>query len=220
MKKQYVLLSIPAMGIIFLLMAYSSGSPGGKSGSPGDNGSTCVDCHTGTVNPVSGWISTNIPITGYVPGNTYTITLTGTHNGVVKFGFEVTAEDVNGTKVGTLILTDPVQTKFTNGTATVTHTSSGNTPSGNTKTWTVDWTAPTAGTGNVGLYAAINAANGNGNNSGDVQLELWDISGINREGYFASTGSNIIDLSSRPAGVYFLNIRSETRSEIRKIIIR
>jgi len=168
MKKNYVLFSIPLLGVVLLLMAYSSGSPGGKSGSPGDGGSTCVQCHTGTPNPVADWITTNIPFTGYVPGNTYTITLTGTHAGVVKFGFEVTAEDGSNSKVGTFILTDPVQTKFTNANNAVTHTSSGNTPSGNMKIWTVDWTAPAAGTGEVGFYAAFNAANGNGGTSGDV----------------------------------------------------
>ncbi len=149
-------------------MAYNTGSPGGKSGSPGDGGATCVQCHTGTANQVNDWITTNIPLTGYVPGNTYTITLTGTHTGVVKFGFEVSAENSSNAKVGTFILNDPVQTKFTNGNAAVTHTNNGNTPSGNSKTWTVDWTAPSAGTGDVGIYAAFNAANGNGGTSGDV----------------------------------------------------
>lgn len=168
MKKTYFLLSFPALIILFVLVAYNSGSPGGKTGSPGDGGATCVQCHAGTVNQSTDWISTNVPLTGYVPGNTYTITLTGTHTGVVKFGFEVTAEDASGNKVGTFIITDPVQTQLRNGTTAATHTSNGNTPSGNSKTWVVDWTAPAAGTGDIGFYAAFNAANGNGTTSGDV----------------------------------------------------
>ncbi|HSG68576.1 MAG TPA: choice-of-anchor V domain-containing protein [Bacteroidales bacterium] len=168
MKKTYALLSIPIIALAFMLMSYSTGSPGGKSGSPGDAGATCTQCHIGTPNPVSDWISTDIPMTGYIPGNTYTLTLTGTHSGVGKFGFEVTAENTTGGKVGTFALADPTQTKFTNNNKAVTHTSSGNTPSGDSKTWTVDWTAPEAGTGAVTFYAAFNAANGNGNNSGDI----------------------------------------------------
>jgi hypothetical protein len=117
---------------------------------------------------VNDWITTDIPMTGYVPGTTYTITLTGTHSGVGKFGFELTAEDNANSKVGTFVITDATQTQLKNGGNAVTHTGAGTSPSGNAKTWTVDWTAPSAGTGDVGFYAAFNAANGNGNTAGDV----------------------------------------------------
>lgn len=168
MKKNYFFLTLPLIPIIIILMANSSGSPGGKSGSPGDGSHNCTDCHTGSPNPVSGWITTNVPSEGYTPGDTYTITATGTHTGVGKFGFELTVEDQSGNKVGTLIVTDATQTKFTNGNNAITHTSGGNTPSGNSKTWTMDWTAPTGVSGNIGIYAAFNAADGTGNTSGDV----------------------------------------------------
>lgn len=185
MKKTYTLLSIPVIALAFMLMSYSSGSPGGKSGSPGDMGATCTDCHIGTANSVEDWITTDIPASGYEPGETYTLTLTGTHVGVGKFGFEVTAEDAQGAKVGTLALADPIQTKFTNSNNAVTHTSAGNTPSGDSKTWTVDWTAPESGTGNVTFYAAFNAANGNGNNTGDIiyksSHEVMEASGMSVE---------------------------------------
>jgi hypothetical protein len=42
-------------------------------------------------------------------------TETLTHSGVVKFGFELTVEDNNGNKVGTLQLAEPSRTKFANG---------------------------------------------------------------------------------------------------------
>ena len=56
-----------------------------------------------------------------------------------------------------------------NGTASshATHRSSSNTGTGSTKTWTVEWTAPSAGTGDVSFYAVAVLANGNGANSGD-----------------------------------------------------
>ncbi|HOX76797.1 MAG TPA: T9SS type A sorting domain-containing protein [Bacteroidales bacterium] len=169
MKKFYPFLLVLATPVVLLLMSNNNGSPGGKSGSIGDGGATCTQCHTGgSATTVSGWITTNVPAEGYTPGQTYTITATGTHTGVVKFGFELTVESSTGAKVGTLQLTEPTRTKFTNANQAVTHTAAGNVPSGNTNSWTMNWVAPTGVQGNIGIYAAFNAANGNGNNSGDV----------------------------------------------------
>lgn len=157
------------VGMYILLTAYSSGSPGGKSGSPGDNNINCTQCHSGIPNPVTGWITTNIPPQGYTPGETYTVTATGTHTGVIRLGFECTAEEVSGTKTGTFAITDPVRTKLTNAGKAVTHQFAGITPSGNTNSWSFDWTAPASPpVGDITFYAAFNAANGNGSSSGDV----------------------------------------------------
>ncbi len=170
--KTYLLYTLIIGAFCFLLFTSesdsSSGSPGGKTGSPGDGGITCAQCHSGLpVSTVPGWITTNIPPTGYVPGTVYTITATGTHTGVVKFGFEMTAESNSAIKVGTFAITNPSETKLTNLNKAVTHTSAGTIPSGNMKTWSANWTAPAAGTGNVSFYGAFNAANGNGSTSGD-----------------------------------------------------
>jgi len=146
----------------------SSGSPGGHTGSPGDGGVTCTQCHGGTAIVQAGWITSNIPAQGYAPGSTYTITATGTHPGVVRFGMEVTSEISSGTKAGTFIATTPSQNQVIAGGNAITHTASGFTPSGNSKTWTFDWTAPQTGSGTVTFYGAFNAANGNGGTSGDV----------------------------------------------------
>ncbi len=168
MKKLYTIFLVLSTPVILLLMANSTGSPGGRTGSPGDNGNTCTGCHTGTASTISGWITTNVPPQGYTPGQTYTITATGTHSGVVKFGFELTVENSLGVKAGTLQLAEPTRTKFINNNKAVTHTAAGNVPTGNTNTWTVNWVAPAGVSGNVGIYAAFNAANGNGNTGGDV----------------------------------------------------
>jgi hypothetical protein len=95
-------------------------------------------------------------------------TTEGTHSGVVKFGFELTVENSMGAKVGTLQISEPTRTKLTNANKAVTHTAAGNVPSGNSNSWTMNWVAPSNVQGNVGIYAAFNAANGNGNTSGDV----------------------------------------------------
>ena len=168
MKKFYNVLMLFALPSTLLLYSYNSGSPGGKSGSIGDNGTTCTQCHSGTAQSQSGWISTDIPAEGYTPGETYSITATGTHTGVVRFGFELTAEDALGSKIGTLVITEPGRTKLTNGNHAVTHTSGGTTPSGNLNSWTMEWTAPMSATSVVKFYAAYNAANGNGMTNGDI----------------------------------------------------
>lgn len=166
-------------GLLYLILAVAmfplaswilspGGSPGGKTGSPGDGGTTCTQCHSGSTQPAAGWITSNIPPSGYVPGQTYTITATGTHIGVQRFGFEITAEDNSNGKKGAYTITNAAQTKLVNGGKSVTHTSGGTTPAGNSKTWTFDWTAPAAGSGTITFYGAFNAANGNGSTSGDV----------------------------------------------------
>ncbi len=169
--RRTLLLFTVVFGMLVLLtseLEYSGGSPGAKTGSPGDGGANCTQCHSGTPNTVDGWIESTIPAEGYVPGDTYTITVTGTHADVSKFGFEATAEDSENAKTGTLIVTNADETKLTNGNHSVTHKGGGTAPSGDMKSWSFDWTAPEAGTGDVSFYAAFNAANGNSSTSGDV----------------------------------------------------
>ena len=153
-------------GVMSFEILRTNGSPGAKTGSPGD-GSDCTSCHAGTSQNANDWISTTIPGSGYVAGSTYTITATATHAGAGKFGFELTAEDQSNAKTGTFVI-NGAGTQLVNNNKAVTHTSGGTTPSGDSRAWTMDWTAPASGTGNVTFYAAFNAADGNGSSSGDV----------------------------------------------------
>ncbi len=168
MKKISKFLLLITIPVTLILYSYSSGSPGGKSGSPGDGGANCTQCHSGSPHSAMGWITSDIPLEGYSAGQSYIITLTGTHTGVVKYGFELTAEDTIGNKFGTLSILESSRTHFTNGNTAVTHSLGGTTPQGNSITWTMQWTAPISGGGPVKFYASVNAANGNGNTSGDV----------------------------------------------------
>ena len=168
MRKSLLIIGAAALSVILWAASpYAAHSPGGKTGSPAD-GSSCTQCHAGSPQTISNWITTNIPSSGYVPGKTYTITLTGTHTGVSRFGFELTAEDSKNNKVGTFTITNSTETGLTNGSHAVTHTGNGLTPSNNSKTWSFEWTAPAAGTGDVKFYAALNAANGDQSAGGDV----------------------------------------------------
>lgn len=154
--------------IVNELWSLSGGAPAGFTGSYGDGYSTCHTCHyDGPLpTPVSGWITSNIPVSGYVPGNTYTITAQATGIGHVKFGFEVSPMDSFGNLIGTLIPTS-TQTALTGSGTYITHTSTGN--SGiDGKTWNFDWTAPAPGTGNVTFYGAFNVTNNSFNDMNDT----------------------------------------------------
>ena len=74
-----------------LTTAYVNGSPGGKSGSPLDGGN-CTMCHGSGINsgPGSFNISSDVPTTGFISGETYTITIQGSHPPLTKYGFELT----------------------------------------------------------------------------------------------------------------------------------
>jgi len=173
MKQKFIIYSVSLAMFVILASAisYASHSPGAKTGSPAD-GNDCTKCHSGVAQSAHGWISSNIPASGYVSGNTYTITLTGTHQGVNKFGFEFTAEDSKSAKTGTFIITNTSETQLTNMMHAVTHTGNGLTPTNNQKTWSFKWTAPAAGTGNITFYASLVAANGNNSPAGDLVFDI------------------------------------------------
>lgn len=177
MKRKIVALSLVITLIsIFIGSIYnnghsnSSGAPNGFTGSPGDAGNTCAvsGCHSGiTVGIKSNVFTSNIPSDGYVPGTTYTITATVRSSPSRNtFGFQISPQTNSGTLVGTMISTS-AGTKLTGAGKYLTHNSDGITGTNGVKSWSFNWVAPVAGTGNVTFYGAFNHANGNGGTSGD-----------------------------------------------------
>ena len=169
MKKYLLFISISiALAICFyptISNSNNSGSPGAKTNSPNDAGN-CTSCHSGILNAGVGavTITSDIPVNGYVIGNTYTISLTGVKANCTKFGFELTAEN-GSTKSGNLMLTDNT-TKFVNANNAVSHKSSG-TLGNTTKSWNINWTPTANSSGSTTFYASLLFANNNGNNNGD-----------------------------------------------------
>ncbi|MDF2436379.1 MAG: hypothetical protein K0Q95_755 [Bacteroidota bacterium] len=146
----------------------TSAAPAGRTGSPGD-GLTCTSCHAGTATTSAGLITSNIPVSGYTPGQTYTITASITQAGKTKFGFQVSPQNVAGTKLGTLLVTNTTLTQLVGtGGKYITHKTAGTSFPSGTATWSFDWTAPVAGTGNVTFYGAFNITNSSNTNSGDI----------------------------------------------------
>jgi len=154
--KKYFNILFPSGAILFVIimagfggseLKSSGGSPAGYTNSPGD-GQNCSHCMGGTAVPVTGWITSNIPGSGYVPGSTYTITVTATGSG--NKGFQVSPQDISGNLLGTL--TAGNGNKLVGNGKYVTHNAA---QPGNTTTWNFQWTAPSSGSGDVTFYGSI-----------------------------------------------------------------
>jgi hypothetical protein len=112
-------------------------------------------------------ITANIPVQGYIPGQTYTITVGTEQAGINKWGFQASPQNVSGNLLGTLVNTDNIRTQLTGSGKYITHRAAGNSGSGS-NSWSFDWIAPVAGTGEVTIYTSVNAANGTGSTAGDL----------------------------------------------------
>jgi hypothetical protein len=160
--------SLTILSISFYQSAFSKedGSPSGNTNSPGD-GRTCArdSCHTGEAKPKDGILSINVPAAGYNAADTYTVTVSIDFPGRSTFGFQVSPQTIDGDLLGEIIVTDDFQTKTTSAGKFITHEKEGIDGSDG-KTWTFDWTSADA-TGDVTFYYAINAADGDGEATGD-----------------------------------------------------
>ena len=155
---------------VFIFASYNAaitkklGSPAARTGSPGDGpGNTCAmsGCHVGGINTFPGSVAidvSDIPSNGYVSGQSYTIGVTVAESGRSSYGFQLTAEDGAGNKMGNYLAASGSKVVSGNW---VTHTSPNSSGS-----WTFDWIAP-SGNSTVTFYAIGNAANGNNSASGD-----------------------------------------------------
>lgn len=167
MKKNYsyysLLMALPVA--LILLVGFTGGQPGSFSGSPGDNGLTCTECHAPGANHGGTVTLSGVP-SDYTAGTTYSLTLNITGSSVSKFGFNITAEDQNDNKVGTW--TVGTGSRLRNGGAGdgLTHTAAGTSSS----SWTFSWTAPSTDQGPVTFYYATIQANNAGGNSGDQMI--------------------------------------------------
>jgi uncharacterized protein (TIGR03437 family) len=173
-----------------LIYAYADGPDPGKSGVPGESLCTEAGCHVGTANTGPGSVNVTFPngLT-YTPGVTQHLVVTVSDPNQRRWGFQLTARQTssNGkTQAGTFAKTDNntqgacASTTFIAQTVPATncpssqplmyieHTLAG-TRLGTTGgvNFEFDWTPPAANVGNITIYVAGNAANGDNNNTGD-----------------------------------------------------
>lgn len=206
MKKIYNLLIVLVLPVLFLVFTsevmYPGGSPGGRTGSPGDGGASCTGCHTGTPMTQENWITSPLVATGYTPGDEYMVIVAGIDPDIIKWGFEATAEDQSGNKVGTLTAIMTGFTQLCNSNNAVTHTALGTIPISDTgAVWVFQWTAPMESVGDVTFYAAVNAANGNGATSGD-QIHLSQFTASPSVGISDNKTSQALRFYPNPATDY------------------
>lgn len=147
----------------------SSAAPAGHTGSPGDNRNCSTSgCHTGSAAVTQeGLITSNIPASGYVPGETYSISATASGVGISRFGFQISPQFLNGQLAGSLIATNATETQLNGSNKYITHRFAGTSGAGS-KSWNFNWIAPTSGSGNLTFYGAFNVSNNNGGSSGDL----------------------------------------------------
>lgn len=183
MKTLYRLTILIALGTI-ATWAHSFGPDPRYTGAPGDDPKACTACHFGT--PLNGGAgSVKIVLPGaatYTPGVTQHILVQVADPAQKRWGFQLTARlatdlangqagDFTPSDGNTQVICDngqkapcpsPNMVKF------IEHTSAGTRPgTANGATFELDWTPPAAGSGDVMLYAAGNAANGDNNLTGD-----------------------------------------------------
>lgn len=166
-KNLLYFIGVSLLAILLLSGTLGSGGSNGKfTGSPLD-GQTCTACHSSYEATEVSWISTNIPESGWVPKQTYTIELKGENATASLMGFEITAEN-EAEKAGTFTYPENGTMKWASGSKNrVTHTKTGTALVNGEANWNVEWHAPDTDMGTVSFYAVFNAANGNGNTSGD-----------------------------------------------------
>lgn len=214
-KNLFFLASIFCIGFFSMNEAEtkSSGSPLANTGSPGDGANnTCAKagCHFGTVNSFPGSVTidvSDIPSSGYSPGQTYSISVTVAEAGRSTFGFQLTAEDASGNKVGSYTGNNQVRLEFTDW---VTHRMNSG-----TGVWSFDWTAP-SGVGDITFYAAGNAANGNGSTSGDhiytgsATVSLNPLASVNE----LTAQADVRMYGETASGILFLETKNAANFEI------
>lgn len=195
-----------------------AGSPGGRTGAPGDG--TCTQCHSGTVQSGSGFNSVTLmhagsPVTEYEASTTYQVQVTMATNNP-KNGFEIVALNPNNTLAGTVAITDATNTKsiVSGGKTRVTHKLAGTT----LNSWSFNWTSPATNVGTVTFYLATNQTNSSSSDGGDVirtsqhqfgsQASVETITNKVETsiGYQSNTNSLNIQLDSKVDGSVFVNV--------------
>ncbi|MGE5176128.1 MAG: choice-of-anchor V domain-containing protein [Hyphomicrobiales bacterium] len=157
---------VAAVSAPTLVQAYPDTPPPGRTGAPSEN--TCRTCHSGTLNDgVATFELRNLPA-AYMPGETYSLTVSLRRTGMARWGFSLTSlRDSDNAFAGSLSTGGSalllIQSKSSRDyiSQTTDFGSNDGTYADWTGgvTWTFDWTAPPAGTGTVTFYAAGVAAN-------------------------------------------------------------
>lgn len=184
MKQTIVLLIFGGL-LTLIISGYATGpaanGQGNLTGARGGGGCTCHNA-TSSIGTTVELDSAGVLVTTYHPGVSYTVKISATNNTgatLSHFGFQLStvkstnAGTTNATQGGTWgTLPANTHTTTTGSCSVVEHSTplsatTGTGANGTTYVESVPWTAPTAGTGSIKIYGALNAVNFDNTSSGD-----------------------------------------------------
>jgi hypothetical protein len=174
--------------VLTLTLAFTSSSPSGTTGAPGQN--DCTQCHGSFAlnsGPASFTISAPASIS---PGATVPVLVAFSGSSVNKWGFALTARDAGGNAAGSFQIVDSTNTQLIGGTSgqEAGHTSSG---SGHSF-WVVNWVAPASLSGtSVTFYASGLEGNGGGTSGDYVYTASTTSAVLGLALQVTSTGTNL-----------------------------
>ena len=176
-----------------IAFAFSTGPPASKTGAPAVGGvvgeGICTECHSSfPLNTPGATVEILDVPTFYDPDTLYTlrVRMTSTFAPPRRWGFQITAvRAADGQGAGTFDITGITGIQVINGAGAfasrryVEHST--NTFQGNVGPveWTLRWRAPSTNVGRILFFAAGNAANNSGTNTGDHIYTTRDTTDIN-----------------------------------------
>lgn len=213
MKNTRTIIIVSILGVLLLSFGILNKSgKAGFTGSPGEGTCAGAACHGSFAlnsGPGSVTISTNIPGNEYTPGTTYQISIKVKQIGQTLFGFGCEVLDGSDQPAGTFIVTDATRTQqlnATNGRPNMTHKLNGGL-SNDSAVFTFDWSAPASNVGDITFYFTGNAANGNGNATGDyIYSGTYTITSTSTVGV-NEQNEQVFALSAFSTGEEQLNVR-------------
>jgi uncharacterized protein (TIGR03437 family) len=162
-----------------MIFGHAAGPDAGVSGAPGENTCWQSQCHLSSVRLNEGGGSIQLTAssgTTYSAGQKITFTMTGTDAAARLWGFEASVKDANNKGVGTFtpatgqgVLCADQSVRPASGCGTSTEYIIHTRPfvSARNATINFDWTPPAQASGDVTVYIAVNAGNGDGAQTGD-----------------------------------------------------
>ena len=169
--------------VLLFLVSLSQSAYSQSTGMTGRSVSGCT-CHSnsGSLSPSMSGLPFGAG--GYTPGATYSLQWDGGPHVSGDGGFNLDASAGSWTSLG-------LNVKLQSG--ELTHSSDAS------RSWSADWIAPAAGTGDVDFTLAVLYANGNGQNSGDTWgTGAWTLSEASGSGGTAPVASNVSYVPTSP----------------------
>ena len=145
-------MKLAAVMLVSILLASTVPTSFGYSNGVYNRGSSGCSCHGYNVVTVS---MSGQPAS-YTPGTTYTLQISVTGNGNGGFSLDANKGTLSAGGIGIMAV------KVNSAGNSATHTTN------SYRSWSVDWTAPTAGSGSAQFDISAVSANGNGGTSGDT----------------------------------------------------